>query len=79
MVEVMGDLFVLGGEMDDGVSQKYIYQLHCSSEECAWKTLNQEMRVPRKDFVAIPVMDSIVNCMASENWDNNEIAPYVSV
>ena len=72
MVEVMGDLFVLGGENADSShlnawnSQKYIYKLHCSSEECAWKTLNQELKVPRREFVAIPVMDSFVNCIASQ-------------
>lgn len=72
MVQAMGDLFVLGGEYAHKVSigQKSIYQLRCSSEECTWKTLNQELRVPRIEFVAIVVMDSIVNCSKNKTGAN---------
>ena len=61
MVEVTGDLFVMGGDSPDGI-QKSIYRLSCSSGECAWTSLKQELKVARYGFVAIPVMDSIVNC-----------------
>ena len=65
MVEVMGDLFVLGGQSDVGgvlELQTSIHRLHCSSGEFAWTTLNQKLKVARDSFVAIPVNDFIANC-----------------
>ena len=61
MVQIMGDLYVLGGY---GSTQFLvsIYKLSCSSGECAWTIIKQELKIGRLDFVAIPVMDSIVNC-----------------
>ena len=62
MVEIMGDLFVLGGDSPDGGNQNSIYRLRCFAGECIWTTLTQKLKVEREEFVAIPVMDSFVNC-----------------
>ena len=59
MVEIHGDAFVFGGNL--GNSPYYnsaIYQLSCSSGICSWSTLNQELKVARRDTVAIPVPDT---------------------
>ena len=57
MFEVQGDVFVFGGEDDTGNYQSAIYQFTCSSGICSWSTINQALKVARKDLVAIPVPD----------------------
>ena len=51
MLEIQGDLFVLGGY------QSEIHKMSCSSELCSWTTINQELKVARYDLVAISVPD----------------------
>ena len=61
MVEVEGDLYVIGG-FDGDLIQKSIYRLQCSSGDCKWTTMKQELEIHRSYPVAIPVMDFYTNC-----------------
>jgi hypothetical protein len=55
MLEIHGDAYIFGGHSHYNSA---IYQLTCSSGICTWSTLNQELKVGRRDTVAIPVPDT---------------------
>ena len=55
-------LFVIGGCCLDGDIQKTLYRLKCSLRSCEWTTVNQELKIGRFNFVAIPVSESMVSC-----------------
>ena len=55
MVEIQGDLFVFGGLDKPNSRQKAIHKLECSSNNCSWSTINQQMKTDRRDVVAIVV------------------------
>ena len=52
---------ILGGE-SNGVGAK-IYSMTCSNRNCIISLLNRELSVPKKDFVAIPIPDTISGCI----------------
>ena len=56
MVEVNGDLFVIGGGYYE--DNKLIYKLSCSNGNCTWTTLTQQLKFAREGQVAILVNDS---------------------
>ena len=60
MVEVNGDLYVIGGDKygDDYYGDKLIYKLSCSDGNCTWTTLTQQLKYAREGQVAILVNDS---------------------
>ena len=58
MLEVHGDLYVIGGRDSSGTTQSAIYQLICSSGLCSWTTFNQQLKVGRRYAVAIAVQDN---------------------
>ena len=58
IVEIQGDAFLFGGEESSKNYNSAIYQLTCSSGNCSWSTLNQELKVARTQTVAIPVPDN---------------------
>ena len=53
VVEVGQDLYVIGGY--DGGNHKEIQRLSCSSQVCTWTTINQQLKVARRQAVAIPI------------------------
>jgi hypothetical protein len=55
MLEIHVDAFVFGGRYPYNSA---IYQLTCSSGICSWSTLNQQLKVARRNTVAIPVPDT---------------------
>ena len=61
MVEIGGDLYVIGG-FDGDFVQKSIHRLQCSSGDCKWTTMNQELEIQRSYPVIIPIMDFYANC-----------------
>ena len=69
MVEVGGNIYIIGGEHSDGSYHKKIRKLTCVSGTCSWTTLTQKLKVGRTGAVAIPVMDSF----CTPNWVNNFI------
>ena len=56
MVEVNGDLYVIGGGYYE--DNKLIYKLSCSNGKCTWTTLTQQLKFAREGQVAILVNDS---------------------
>ena len=60
MVEVNGDLYVIGGSNygDAYNGDKLIHKLSCSDGNCTWTTLTQQLKFARKGHVAILVNDS---------------------
>ena len=60
MVEVNGDLYVMGGSNygDEYDEDKLIYKLSCSNGNCTWTTLTQQLKFAREGQVAILVNDS---------------------
>ena len=57
MLEIQGDLFVFGGKSPDYPDgrQTAIHKLECSSNNCSWSTINQQMKTAKRDVVAIAV------------------------
>ena len=58
MLEINGDAFIFGGYFGSSNYNSAIYKITCSSGICSWSTLNQELKVAREYFVAIPVPDT---------------------
>ena len=64
MVSFNGDLYTIGGYSSYGNHyQTSIFKLCCFNEDCDWTRTNQELKVARADTVAIPVENSLVNCV----------------
>jgi hypothetical protein len=57
MLEMHGDTYVIGGETSSAYESS-IYQLSCSSGQCSWTTLNQQLKMARSYLVAMPVQDN---------------------
>ena len=54
---------VLGG-FGNGASQSKICHITCSHQICSISMLNNKLSVPRSEFVAIPIPDSISACIS---------------
>ena len=54
MLEIHGDAYMFGGYGESGYNSA-INLITCSSGICGWSTLNQELKVPRFNSVAIGV------------------------
>jgi len=59
MLEMDGDTYVIGGY--SGAIESSIYKLSCSSGICSWTTLNQQLKVARRNLVAMLVQDNFCN------------------
>ena len=59
---------VLGGELTYVSNQKKIYLITCSEQICMISLLNQELSIPRGDFVAIPIPDSMSGCISNSEF-----------
>ena len=53
---------ILGG-YSNGDYQAKIYSMTCSNRNCIILLLDRELSVPRQDFVAIPIPDTISGCI----------------
>ena len=53
---------ILGGRSND-VYQTKIYSMGCSNRNCTISLLNRELSVPKYEFVAIPIPDTISGCI----------------
>ena len=53
---------ILGG-WSNNVYQAKIYSMTCSNRNCMISLLDRELSVPRQDFVAIPIPDTISGCI----------------
>ena len=54
---------ILGGKVYNSY-QSELYHVTCSEHYFTITKLNQEMSVPRKQFVAIPIPDATSGCMS---------------
>ena len=59
-----GDLYTIGGLSPHvpccgSTEQTAIHKLSCSSRVCTWTTMNQDLKVARRNLIAIPVLDSL--------------------
>ena len=53
---------ILGGD-NNGDHQDKIYSMTCSNRNCTISLLDRELSVPKYDFVAIPIPDTISGCI----------------
>jgi hypothetical protein len=53
---------ILGG-MSNWVLQAKIYSMTCSNKNCTILLLDRELSVPRYQFMAIPIPDTISGCI----------------
>ena len=56
-VVLSGDLYTIGGS--DGNDQTAIHRLSCSSGNCAWTTMDQELKVAQRFQVVMAVPDKL--------------------
>ena len=57
------DVVIIGGWSDDGGGyQSSLHRLTCHNQDCEWKTMSQQLKVARDDFVAILIPDELVDC-----------------
>ena len=56
-VVLSGDLYAIGGY--DGNYQTAIHRLSCSSGNCAWTTMDQELTVARYCHIAMAVPNDV--------------------
>ena len=57
---------IIGGKSNSasgGVYQATIYSMGCSNRNCIISLLNRELSVPKDQFVAIPMPDTISGCI----------------
>ena len=59
MVEMEGDLYVIGG-FDGETVQNSIHRLRCSSGICRWTTMKQELQVSRSYPIAILLTEMLL-------------------
>ena len=58
-VVLSGDLYAIGGWDEYGDYQTAIHRLSCSSGNCAWTTMDQELNVARYYSVAMAVPNDL--------------------
>merc|ERR1712008_11211 len=58
-VVLSGDLYAIGGRDENSYYQTAIHRLSCSSGNCAWTTMDQELKVGRKDAIAMAVPNDL--------------------
>ena len=59
---------ILGGRSGSDYQAK-IYSMTCSNRNCIISLLNRELSVPKEEFVAIPIPDTISGCITGGTND----------
>ena len=62
MVSFNGELYAIGGEQVS--ADLGIYKLSC--KDCEWTLVSQKLKQYRANSVAIPVLDSLVDCTVAK-------------
>ena len=62
MVQLGNGQAIIGGDDTHSIQFK-IHLLNCMNRNCSISTLGQELSVPREDFLAIPIPDTIAGCI----------------
>ena len=63
MVQLGNGLAIIGGYGNDTIHAK-IHLLICMNRNCSISTLSQELSVSRQEFLAIPIPDTIAECIS---------------
>ena len=68
MVQLGNGQAIIGGASDqmqdtDNSVKFKIHLLNCMNRNCSISTLSQELRIPREFFLAIPIPDTILECI----------------
>ena len=58
-VVLNGDLYTIGGRDENGDLQTAIHRLSCSSGNCAWTTMDQELKTGKENLVAMAVPNDL--------------------
>ena len=58
-VVLNGDLYAIGGQDKNNEYQTAIHRLSCSSGNCAWTTMDQELKVGRNAHIAMAVPNNL--------------------
>ena len=58
-VVLNGDLYTIGGRDENGDYQTAIHRLSCSSGNCAWTTMDQELKVGRAWHISMAVPNDL--------------------
>ena len=56
------DVVIIGGLDGNGDFQSSLHRLTCQNQDCEWKTMSQQLKVAREDFVAMLIPDELVDC-----------------
>ena len=63
MVPFDKDVVIIGGSGGSGVGrQSSLHRLTCHNQDCEWKTMSQQLKVARSNFVGILIPDELVDC-----------------
>ena len=62
MVRIGYDLIVIGGTNENKNQSGALYKLSCWNHNCKWEKLTQKLKIPREEFVAIPIPESFITC-----------------
>ena len=58
-VVLNGDLYAIGGDDENYNEQTAIHRLSCSSGNCAWTTMDQELKVGREWHISMAVPNDL--------------------
>ena len=65
MVKIGKDLVVIGGYSSLSGHSSSVFKLSCSFGNCQWTKMRQELKIPRREMVAIAVPNEFLNCGTS--------------
>ena len=60
------DVVIIGGYGGGSQSQSSLHRLTCHNQDCEWKTMSQQLKVGRNQFVAILIPDELVDCSGKQ-------------
>ena len=63
MVTLEKDLVVIGGNFGSFSHSSFsLYRMTCQNHACEWQTMSQELKIGRRDFVAMLLPDELAYC-----------------
>ena len=59
---------ILGGWNEDNVVESKLYLIKCSQHVWDVTTLEKELSIPRRNFMAIPIPDQMSGCISESKF-----------
>ena len=78
MVKLGKGQAIIGGRKTNGNSESKIYLITCSNRNCHFSLLDKELSVPRQGLVAIPIPDTISECITGGSYNFKKISKALS-